>query len=161
MIKRWNKENLSTMTLVDFLGELLSELSEQCYYAAWFGGTEYIVPELARRSVELSAVQYWGHGFLNPSLGSTLLLISEELGSWVDYSDSDGRDEFKPFHPFPIPAEYRAALDRERDTTTSRATRHGSRPRSLGPVLPPHTMQLFLKTHFGARYLANVDLHQR
>jgi hypothetical protein len=32
--------------LVQQLGQAMSDISEDCYCAAWLGGTEYFVPEL-------------------------------------------------------------------------------------------------------------------
>jgi hypothetical protein len=97
--------------LVQQLGQAMSDISEQSYYAGWLGGTEYFVPELCRRAVETGRTQYWGHGEVTPQQARQLMSLAERAGSWAD-SDyySVGYD---PFQPFPIPPEYVEAIERE------------------------------------------------
>jgi hypothetical protein len=76
------------------------------------GGVEYFVPELARRALESSEPQPWGHGEVTPELARRLFDLAEALGHWVDL-DEPGIG-YQPFDPFPIPLQYLEGLDRER-----------------------------------------------
>ena len=97
--------------LIQRLGDLMSQVSEQCYCAGWLGGTEYLVPELCRRALASARSQPWGHSVVTPALARTLHDIAEQLGHWVDTDETSVG--YVPFSPFPIPPEYIAALDRE------------------------------------------------
>ena len=97
--------------LVLRLGQLMSQISEDCYCAGWLGGTEYSVPELCRRALTSARSQPWGHGVVTPALVRTLCDIAEQLGHWVDTDETSVG--YVPFSPFPIPPEYIAALDRD------------------------------------------------
>ncbi len=89
--------------LVQRLGQEMSAISEESYYAGWQGGTEYIVPELCRRAVKSGRTQYWGHGEITPKRAQSLIALAEQIGCWADTDYySIGYD---PFQPFPIPPE--------------------------------------------------------
>lgn len=97
--------------LVQRLGQEMSAISEESYYAGWQGGTEYIVPELCRRAVESGSTQYWGHGEVTPKRARELIALAEQIGCWADTDYySIGYD---PFQPFPIPHEYVDEIERE------------------------------------------------
>jgi hypothetical protein len=97
--------------LIQELGELMSDISERCYYAGWLGGTEYFVPVLCRRALETNNAQPWGHGEVTPNDAKSLTDISDKLGNWVNLDEAGiGYEEF---NPFPIPKEYLENLDRE------------------------------------------------
>jgi len=93
------------------LGELISQVSEDCYCAGWLGGAEYSVPELCRRALASGRSQPWGHGVVTPALAKTLCDLADQLGHWVDTDEASVG--YVPFSPFPIPPEYLAALDRD------------------------------------------------
>lgn len=98
-------------TLVQKLGEAISDLSERCYYAGWLTGTEHVVPELCRRAVQTGRPQVWGHDAIAPGEAESLLALAAQAGSWANL-DEAGKG-YVPFQPVPVPPEYLAALDRE------------------------------------------------
>lgn len=102
--------------LIRRLGDLMSQVSQECYYAGWLGGTEYLVPELCRRALASGHSQPWGHGAVTPALARILYDMAEQLGHWVDTDEMSVG--YVPFNPFPIPTEYIAALDRESELGT-------------------------------------------
>jgi hypothetical protein len=95
-------------TLIRRLGELMSGVSESCYYAAWLMGTEFCVPELCRRAVATGEPQPWGHGVITPGQAAELAALATELGHWATLDD-DGIGYVR-HDPFPIPEKYVAAL---------------------------------------------------
>jgi len=104
--------------LVQQLGQAMSGISEDCYCAGWLGGTEYFIPELCRRAVELGCKQYWGHGEISRERARTLMALAERAGCWANTNyDSVGYD---PFHPFPIPVEYIEVVEREQSAEQTR-----------------------------------------
>ncbi len=108
--------------LVQQLGQAMSDLSEECYYAGWLGGTEYFVPELCRRAAASDRPQPWGHGVVTPAVARELLALAARVGAWADLHPHE--DRYVPHHPFPVPPEYTAVLDRELEFERAR-----SRPR--------------------------------
>jgi hypothetical protein len=110
--------------LVQQLGQEMSDISEDCYCAGWLGGTEYTVPKLCRRALELGQTQYWGHGEIAPDLARRLWELAERIGSWVD-TDSDSVG-YEPFQPFPIPPQYVEAIEREQSSRFAQSRREGS-----------------------------------
>ena len=98
-------------SLVQLLGQLMSDISEDCYCAGWLGGTEYFVPELCRRAVETGQTQRWGHGEVTPEQARGMIHIAEQIGCWADL-DEPGSG-YTSFNPFPIPAQYINGIDRE------------------------------------------------
>jgi len=83
------------------LGEEMSRVSKECYYAEWLKDTEFVVPELCRRAVYSQAVQHWGYGEITPERAMRLMSLANELGHWVRYDFQ--KHKFKAFNPFPLP----------------------------------------------------------
>lgn len=107
--------------LVQQLGEAMSGISEDCYCVGWLGGTEYMVPDLCRRAVELGKTQFWGHGEVTPEQAKELNSLAERAGCWADTDYySVGYD---PFQPFPIPQEYVEAIEREQSARFAKSPR--------------------------------------
>jgi hypothetical protein len=111
--------------LVQRLGQMMSDISEDCYYAGWLGGTEYLVPELCRRVVQTGQAVVWGHGVITPERAAELIALADQIGSWADL-DEPGVG-YVPFHPFPVPEEYVAAIEREQASPSSRGSPRKSR----------------------------------
>jgi|GEM_PF-1742864 len=103
------------------LGQLMSDLSEDCYCAGWLIGTEYLVPELCRRAIETGAPQYWGHGEVSPEQARRLQDIADSVGHWANLDDE--AKNYIPFDPFPIPATYIESLDPEPNSGGERDVR--------------------------------------
>lgn len=103
----------------------MSELSEQCYYAGWMAGTEYLVPELCRRADVTGQAQPWGHGEVTPERARELLALADRLGSWADLDEAG--IGYVPHQPFPLPAHHLETIEREQR----------SRPARLGTNLEP------------------------
>jgi len=100
--------------LVQQLGAAMSDISEDCYYAGWLGGAEYMLPELCRRALATGQTQYWGHGQVAPEQARSLVGLADQIGSWADLDD-DGIG-YVPFQPFPLPPQYSAAIEREQSS---------------------------------------------
>jgi hypothetical protein len=110
--------------LVQQLGDAMSDISEECYCAGWLGGTEYIVPELCRRAILSGQTQYWGFGEVTPEQARKLWELADRIGCWADTDfESVG---YEPFQPFPIPAEYAEAIEREQSSRFAQFRRGGS-----------------------------------
>jgi hypothetical protein len=102
--------------LVQELGQVMSDISEDCYRAAWLGGTEYFIPEICRRAVETGRTQYWRHGEITPQQGQKLLALAERAGSWADTDfNSVGYEPFQPGPP-----KYVEAIEREQSSEYAR-----------------------------------------
>jgi hypothetical protein len=97
-------ERLDEGTLTELLGDLMSSISEDCYYAGWEKGTEYIVPALCTRVANLNRSQFWAHGQVGTGLADILLSIAEKLGHWVNLNDN--ASGYVLFDPWPTPQEY-------------------------------------------------------
>jgi hypothetical protein len=110
--------------LVQQLGKEMSDISEDCYYAGWLGGTEYMVPELCRRAIESGLTQYWGHGEVTLEQARWLWGLAERIGCWADNDlECIGYD---PFQPFPIPPEYTEAIERKQSSRFAPSQREDS-----------------------------------
>lgn len=131
--------------LLQQLGDAMSAISERCWFAGWLAGTEYLVPELCRRSAASGSAQPWGRGEVTPGEALQLLELAACLGTWADLGD---HQEFIPHQPFPVPPEHAEALDRElmrrvqsagSPPAPKESTSGASCPRCgvLIPVLPP------------------------
>ncbi len=95
--------------LVKQLGDLMSGISEACYAAGWYAGTEYMVPELCRRALQTGEVQSWASGEITPAMARHLNALAERLGNWANLSeDATG---YVAFDPFPTPDEHLQELD--------------------------------------------------
>ena len=97
--------------IIEQLGILMSNISEDCNCAGWLYGTEYFVPELCKRACKTNLDQPWGHGSVSPSLAKKLIQLSNELDSWVDINEKGSA--YIKFNPYPIPKKYKVNLDRE------------------------------------------------
>lgn len=94
--------------LIQTLGDLMSDVSEDCYYAGWLGGTEHVVPELCRRALATNAVQFWGHGEVTPERADRLWQVAAELGHWVDLDEAG-----VGYVPFPVPVDVAEQINRD------------------------------------------------
>lgn len=79
--------------LLQHLGRLMSDVSEDCWSAGWMTGTEEIVPILARESVNTGMSAYWGECKISVDLAKRLCRIADWLGCWASLSD-DGELEY-------------------------------------------------------------------
>ncbi len=70
--------------LVQQLGREMSDISEDCYCAGWLGGTEYMVPELCRRAIEMGLTQHWGHGEVTLEQARQLWGLAERIEGWAE-----------------------------------------------------------------------------
>jgi hypothetical protein len=104
-------DDVTRQSLLQLLGESMSDVSEDCYCAGWLGGTEYFVPELCYRAVRTGQTQPWGHGQVTPDQARGLMALADQIGSWADM-DAAGVG-YVPFQPFPLPQQYLDELDRE------------------------------------------------
>jgi hypothetical protein len=91
------------------LGGGMSGVSEACYGARWYDGTEYLVPELCRRAREAGTAQPWSQGAVTPEVARGLTILANEIGSWAILSDD--ASGYLPFDPFPTPPEHLSELD--------------------------------------------------
>lgn len=80
--------------MLQHLGRLMSDVSEDCWSAGWLRGTEEIVPMLARESVNACMPTYWGEGKISVDLARRLCRIADWLGCWVRVADEDGELEY-------------------------------------------------------------------
>jgi len=90
------------------LGEAMAGLSEACYAAGWYQGTEHLIPALCRRVLETGRAQPWARGEVTLAMAQSLSALAEELGHWANRKD--GTNGFVPFDPFPTPPEHLAEL---------------------------------------------------
>ena len=90
-------------SVLQLLGQEMSDISEDCYCAGWLGGTEYVVPELCRRAAESGRPQWWGPDVVTPERARGLVHLAEQLGHWADLDEAGVG--YVPFRPFPIPPE--------------------------------------------------------
>ncbi len=97
-------EDVGAKALTQILGDLISAISEDCYSAGWYRGSEYIVPALCVRATKLLRPQPWAHGQVGDGLAEVLVAVSKKLGHWANLSD-DG-ESYVPFDPWPTPEEY-------------------------------------------------------
>ncbi len=97
--------------LIQQLGAAMSDVSEECYYAGWLGGTEDVLPELCRRAIETETTQRWGHGEVTPETARKLWAMAERAGAWADLHPQD--DSYVPYQPFPVSTEVAEEVDRE------------------------------------------------
>lgn len=98
-------------SLLQLLGDAMSDISEDCYYAGWLGDSESLIPELCRRAVETGTIQRFGHGEVTPEKALALMYLADLLGCWANL-DPVG-DGYVPHQAFPITPELVADLDFE------------------------------------------------
>ena len=108
-------------SFVQQLGQAMSDVSEDCYYAGWMAGAEYLIPELCHRASRTGQPVYWGHGCLTPERARKLIDLAERAGSWADL-DEPGIG-FIAFQPFPIPAKYVEDVEREQSSEYAQSQR--------------------------------------
>ncbi|MBA4065225.1 MAG: hypothetical protein C0501_16240 [Isosphaera sp.] len=95
--------------VLQLLGEAMSNVSEDCLYAGWSVGTEYLVPELCRRAVATGQTRHWGHGEVTPGRGLGLSALAEWVGSWANLDAA--ATGYVPFQPHPVPPRCLEELD--------------------------------------------------
>jgi hypothetical protein len=96
-------EKVDKEILLEILGDLMSNISEDCYSAEWYEGSEYIIPALCVKASKLGRSRPWAHGEVSLSTASLLISISNRLGGWANISA--GNDGYVLFNPFPTPKE--------------------------------------------------------
>src|SRR5690348_3596486 len=124
-------DEATRQTLVQQLGAAMSDISEDCYYAGWLDGTQYLVPELCRRAAATGQAQFWGHGEVTPELARGLIALAEQIGSWADLDEAGVG--YVPHQPFPIPPEYTEAVEREQACGRPRRVRRTQARKRGGP----------------------------
>ncbi len=97
-------EKIDREILIDMLGDLMSNVSEECYSAGWYDGSEYLIPALCEKALKIGTPRPWAHGEVTPENASLLVAISERIGSWVNLNESG--NEYVAFDPYPIPEKY-------------------------------------------------------
>ena len=90
--------------LLEMLGDLMSNISEECYSSGWQEGTEYIVPALCIKANNLGRREPWAHGEITPEMAELLLTLANKVGGWASYDEVI--DGYKIINPFPTPSKY-------------------------------------------------------
>jgi len=109
VLHKWQGKPASKPTReLQRLGDTMAGVSEACYAAGWYQGTEYLVPALCRRALETGQAQPWARGEVTPAMAQSLDALAKELGHWANLKG--GGSGYVPFDPFPTPAEHLAEL---------------------------------------------------
>ena len=95
--------------LLQLLGNAMSGISEECWYAGWCGGAEDDIPELCRRALESGQSQPWGHGDVTPVQARGLVYPAAQMGYWATLGEAGFG--YAPHQPRPLSLERLAALD--------------------------------------------------
>jgi len=103
--------------LLNILGDFVSAISEDCCYAGWIAGAEYMVPALCVRADKLSRPQRWAHGEVGHGSARVLLAIAARLGHWVNLDEAAAT--YVPFEPWPTPQKYTDEMARWRKHSRS------------------------------------------
>ena len=100
------------------LGELMSELSEKCFYARWLVGTENILPEICNLVIKSQESERWGQFEVTVEEAKKLCKIANRLGHWVNFNMSLAKNAplFVPYDPFIHPDD----LTKDRDDSILR-----------------------------------------
>ncbi len=107
-------DRIDTEVSIDILGDLMSNISEECYSASWYVGSEYIIPALCEKALKIGRPRPWAHGEISPEMASLLVALSEKIGSWVTLNENV--DGYVGFNPFPIPEKYLKELEHGKNT---------------------------------------------
>ncbi len=109
VLHKWQGKSASNPAqLLRRLGETMGGVSEACYAAGWYQGTEYLVPALCRRVLETGQPQPWARGEVTLAMAQSLSALADELGHWAKLNDN--ATGYVPFDPFPTPPEHMAEL---------------------------------------------------
>jgi hypothetical protein len=68
------------------LYQLMSDISEECYYAGWMSGNEYTLWEMVS---DPKASRRYGQSEVSEEQIAELRAISNEVGGWVRWHDWD------------------------------------------------------------------------
>jgi hypothetical protein len=98
--------------VLQLLGQVMSDVSEECWYAGWVDDAEYHIPELCRRVIDSGRPQLWGHGTLTVETARGLTYLAEQLGCWANWNNAEA--VYIPHQPFPLPAGALADFERRR-----------------------------------------------
>lgn len=113
-------EKVDTEVLIDILGDLMSNASEECYSAGWYEGSEYIIPALCIKAVKMGTPRPWAQGEVSPEMASLLIAISDKIGCWVTLNES--ANGYIKFNPFPTPAKYCEEITHWKNRSNSKKT---------------------------------------
>jgi hypothetical protein len=81
----------------------MSDVSEECWSAAWLHGAEDAVPYLCRQAIASGSPQPWGTGAVEVRTAIGLTYLADVLGCWVTLSNATG--DYVPYRPLPVTAE--------------------------------------------------------
>jgi hypothetical protein len=81
----------------------MSDVSEECWSAAWLAGAEDAIPDLCRRAIATGSPQPWGLGTVERRTAIGLTYLAGLLGCWATRSDVTG--DYVPYHPKPVASE--------------------------------------------------------
>jgi hypothetical protein len=68
------------------LAQLMSDISERCYYAGWEHGTEHVLWAALR-----DGPRQWGVDAIRAEDLSLLQQLSEQCGGWIAYSEAGAK----------------------------------------------------------------------
>jgi hypothetical protein len=102
-------EKIEVDILMEILGDLMSNISEECYSAGWYQGSEYIIPALCEKALNTQMPKPWARGEVTPEMASLLVSLAGKIGGWV--SPNKKGDGYKIFNPFPTPEKYEDEIE--------------------------------------------------
>lgn len=73
------------------LRDLMSDISERCWYAGWLEGTEFVL-----WGAVTGGARTWGHGTITEEDIARLEALSEIAGGWIAWNDDRDEEECVP-----------------------------------------------------------------
>jgi hypothetical protein len=73
--------------LIQEIGDRMSEISDECYFAGWLDGLEKDLPDLCEEAVATNEPVEYGIGLIAPAEAAELLALVKRLGCWVTFGD--------------------------------------------------------------------------
>lgn len=108
------------------LYELMSEISEDCYFAGWMVGNEYTLWS----SIQTGEMRY-GMSDIDRDLLAQVAALAVKTGCWIvwrDYKDGLPRNDSSTWGPYAIPlVEWNAIYEAKNDMRPERATQPAQR----------------------------------
>ena len=77
---------------IDMMGELMREISQDAYLAAWMDGIEDEIPPLVEAVLSSGQNQKYNWGEVTVMQAKKLKALADQLGHWVD-------DDGEPYTP--------------------------------------------------------------